>query len=106
MAPADPTDPIGQFLPPLPATGGAQVAFAGRLTDGNFAKEGVPGPASQGLAGDLALGRLARALGLESDQELLARYGEWQGLASLWLMQHPLAGRHASRPQRPRSRRA
>jgi 3-methyladenine DNA glycosylase/8-oxoguanine DNA glycosylase len=49
----------------------------------------------QGLEGDLALVRLARSLGAESDGELLERYGEWQGLASVWLMQHPLAARHA-----------
>ena len=30
-------------------------AFAGRLADGNFAAEQVPGPASQGLAGDFYL---------------------------------------------------
>jgi 3-methyladenine DNA glycosylase/8-oxoguanine DNA glycosylase len=60
----------------------------------------------QGLAGDLALVRLARALGLESDHELLARYGEWQGLASIWLMQHPLAGRRAAPPRRPLSKTA
>jgi hypothetical protein len=33
----------------------AQRAFAGRLSDGNFAKESVPGPASQGLVGDFYL---------------------------------------------------
>jgi len=49
----------------------------------------------QGLEGDLALVRLARALEVPSDGELLARYGEWQGLASVWLMHHPLAARHA-----------
>jgi 3-methyladenine DNA glycosylase/8-oxoguanine DNA glycosylase len=49
----------------------------------------------QGLEGDLALVRLARSLGVESDGELLARYGEWQGMASVWLMHHPLAARHA-----------
>lgn len=49
----------------------------------------------QGLEGDLALVRLARSLGAESDGELLERYGEWQGLASVWLMHHPLAARHA-----------
>jgi 3-methyladenine DNA glycosylase/8-oxoguanine DNA glycosylase len=50
----------------------------------------------RGLAGDLALVRLARALGVESDRELLARYGPWQGLASIWLMHHPGAARHSS----------
>lgn len=39
-------------LPPLPPTGGQVVAAAGRITDANFATESVPGPASQGLAGD------------------------------------------------------
>jgi 3-methyladenine DNA glycosylase/8-oxoguanine DNA glycosylase len=60
----------------------------------------------QGLAGDLALVRLARALRLESDHALLERYGDWQGLASLWLMHHPLAGRHAVRQRPPLSRQA
>ena len=55
----------------------------------------------QGLEGDLALVRLARALGAESDGELLARYGEWQGMASVWLMHHPLAARHAPRAAGP-----
>ncbi|MGZ4431022.1 MAG: DNA-3-methyladenine glycosylase family protein [Gaiellales bacterium] len=50
-----------------------------------------------GLAGDLSLVRLARALGEDDDARLLTRYGEWQGLASLWLMRHPLAARHAVR---------
>ena len=49
-----------------------------------------------GLEGDLALVRLARSLGAERDGELLERYGEWQGLASIWLMHHPLAARHAA----------
>jgi 3-methyladenine DNA glycosylase/8-oxoguanine DNA glycosylase len=49
----------------------------------------------QGLQGDLALVRLARSLGAASDAELLERYGAWQGLASAWLMHHPLAARHA-----------
>jgi 3-methyladenine DNA glycosylase/8-oxoguanine DNA glycosylase len=52
----------------------------------------------QGIEGDLALVRLARALGAASDGELLDRYGEWQGLASVWLMHHPLAARHALPP--------
>jgi hypothetical protein len=34
---------------------GPQRAFAGRLSDGSFAKESVPGPASQGLVGDFYL---------------------------------------------------
>jgi len=49
----------------------------------------------QGLQGDLALVRLARSLGASDDGEVLERYGEWQGLASVWLMHHPLAARHA-----------
>jgi DNA-3-methyladenine glycosylase II len=49
----------------------------------------------RGLVGDLALVRLARALGVESDAPLVERYGEWQGMASVWLMHHPLAARHA-----------
>jgi DNA-3-methyladenine glycosylase II len=48
-----------------------------------------------GLVGDLGLVRLARALGLDSDAPLIERYGEWQGLASAWLLHHPLAARHA-----------
>ncbi|MGZ3407309.1 MAG: hypothetical protein ACXVAN_12745, partial [Polyangia bacterium] len=32
-----------------------QRAFAGRLSDGNFATQSVPGPASQGLVGDFYL---------------------------------------------------
>ena len=52
----------------------------------------------QGIEGDLALVRLARALGAASDGELLDRYGEWQGLASVWLTHHPLAARHALPP--------
>jgi hypothetical protein len=27
---------------------------------------------------------------------LLARYGPWQGLASIWLMHHPASARHSS----------
>jgi 3-methyladenine DNA glycosylase/8-oxoguanine DNA glycosylase len=61
------------------------------------------GRQEHGLGGDLALVRLAAALGAESDQELLDRYGEWQGLASLWLMRHPLAGQAAARARRPLS---
>jgi len=50
----------------------------------------------RGLAGDLALVRLAQALGIESHRDLLARYGPWQGLASIWLMHHSAAARHSS----------
>ena len=48
-----------------------------------------------GLTGDLALVRLARALGLDGDRELVERYGPWSGLASVWLTHHPLGRRHA-----------
>jgi 3-methyladenine DNA glycosylase/8-oxoguanine DNA glycosylase len=47
----------------------------------------------QGLVGDLALVRLAEALGAESDAELVEPYGPWQGLASIWLMHHPAGAR-------------
>lgn len=46
-----------------------------------------------GICGDLSLVRLARALGVESDREIVSRYGEWQGLASIWLTHHPAAAR-------------
>jgi hypothetical protein len=46
------SSPLEKGLPPLPPTGGPVVAAAGRLDDGNFAAERVPGPASQGLVGD------------------------------------------------------
>jgi 3-methyladenine DNA glycosylase/8-oxoguanine DNA glycosylase len=46
-----------------------------------------------GICGDLSLVRLARAMGVESDREIVARYGEWQGLASIWLSHHPAAAR-------------
>jgi len=49
----------------------------------------------QGLTGDLALVRLARALRLDGDRELVERYGPWSGLASVWLTHHPLSRRHA-----------
>ena len=47
-----------------------------------------------GLSGDLGLIRLAGALGVD-EPSLLDRYGEWQGLASLWLLSHPMAARHS-----------
>ncbi len=52
----------------------------------------------RGLAGDLALVRLAtRLLGRPADtadtERMIEPYGEWRGLASLWLMHHPLAAR-------------
>ena len=52
-----------------------------------------------GLAGDLGLIRIATRLQgspatVEDTQRLLEGYGPWQGLASVWLLQHPLAARH------------
>jgi len=57
------------------------------------------GRQEHGMVGDLALVRLAtRLLGRPAESAdtaaLLVPYGEWQGLASLWLMRHPLAARH------------
>jgi DNA-3-methyladenine glycosylase II len=54
-----------------------------------------------GLAGDLGLIRLATRLqgtpaSVADTQRLLEGYGPWQGLASVWLLHHPLAGRHPS----------
>ena len=46
-----------------------------------------------GLSGDLGLVRLAGALGVD-EATMLERYGEWQGMASLWLLGHPMAARH------------
>jgi 3-methyladenine DNA glycosylase/8-oxoguanine DNA glycosylase len=56
----------------------------------------------QGLVGDLGLIRLCgNLLGREATaddtQRLLARYGEWAGLAGVHLMRHPLAGQRLSR---------
>jgi 3-methyladenine DNA glycosylase/8-oxoguanine DNA glycosylase len=51
----------------------------------------------RGLQGDLALVRLANQLGVE-EPTLLHRYGEWQGMASVWLMHHPLAAIPVRRP--------
>jgi DNA-3-methyladenine glycosylase II len=45
-----------------------------------------------GLSGDLGLVRLAEALGVD-EETMLDRYGEWQGMASFWLLGHPMAGR-------------
>ncbi|MDX6534061.1 MAG: hypothetical protein QOF68_1805 [Gaiellales bacterium] len=44
----------------------------------------------RGLTGDLALVRLGEQLGVDQGT-LLDRYGDWQGMASVWLMHHPLA---------------
>ena len=65
----------------------------------------------RGLVGDLGLIRLAGAL-LERPAEpedtaaLLEPYGEWAGLASAWLLHHPLCarGRPAPASRRPPSR--
>ncbi|MDX6495028.1 MAG: hypothetical protein QOE17_1014 [Gaiellales bacterium] len=46
-----------------------------------------------GLSGDLGLVRLADALGVD-EATMLDRYGEWQGMASFWLLGHPMAARH------------
>ena len=47
-----PPDSLAAHLPALPQTGGAQTAWAGRITEANYSAERVGGPASQGLAGD------------------------------------------------------
>jgi DNA-3-methyladenine glycosylase II len=62
----------------------------------------------QGLVGDLGLIRLWAAQrgewpAPEETAELLEPYGEWAGLASMYMLRHPLAGRHG--PAAPRSRR-
>jgi DNA-3-methyladenine glycosylase II len=54
------------------------------------------GRLERGLVGDLGLVRLASALAgrradVEDTQRLLEPYGEWAGLASAWLLRHPLA---------------
>jgi 3-methyladenine DNA glycosylase/8-oxoguanine DNA glycosylase len=53
------------------------------------------GRQERGLAGDLALVRLGDRLGVGQD-ELLEPYGDWQGIASVWLMHHPLSARAAA----------
>ena len=72
----------------------------GAWTAGHVLLHGY-GRFDRGLAGDLALVRLAtRLLGRPADtadtERLIEPYGEWRGLASLWLMHHPLAARHAT----------
>ena len=59
-----------------------------------------------GLVGDLGLIRLCsnllgRAASADDTQRLLARYGEWAGLACMHLMHHPLARRrtHGTGPR-------
>jgi 3-methyladenine DNA glycosylase/8-oxoguanine DNA glycosylase len=54
------------------------------------------GRLERGLVGDLGLVRLASALAgrraeAEDTRRLLEPYGEWAGLASAWLLAHPLA---------------
>jgi hypothetical protein len=56
VEPFIPDEPsLEDFLPAPPATGGAQVAFAGVLSNANLATERIDGPASQGLPGDIFL---------------------------------------------------
>lgn len=79
-------------LPGLGAWTAAQVLLYGY---GRF---------DRGLAGDLSLIRLStRLLGREAttedNEQLLEPYGEWRGLASIWLMHHPLGRRE--RPLQP-----
>jgi 3-methyladenine DNA glycosylase/8-oxoguanine DNA glycosylase len=62
----------------------------------------------RGLVGDLGLIRLAGALlGREAVPEdtaaLLEPYGEWAGLASAWLLHHPLCARGRPAPRVPRA---
>jgi 3-methyladenine DNA glycosylase/8-oxoguanine DNA glycosylase len=62
----------------------------------------------RGLVGDLGLIRLAGALlGRPAEPEdtaaLLAPYGEWEGLASAWLLHHPLCARRKPAPRMPRA---
>jgi 3-methyladenine DNA glycosylase/8-oxoguanine DNA glycosylase len=59
------------------------------------------GRLDHGLAGDLGLIRIVTRLqgspaSVEDTQRLLEGYGPWQGLASVWLLHHPLAARHPS----------
>ena len=50
-----PPPSVHDFLPALPATGGAALAAAGLVTDANRAAEIPAGPASKGLPGDYYL---------------------------------------------------
>ncbi|MCS6914209.1 MAG: hypothetical protein RMK29_12835 [Myxococcales bacterium] len=45
-------DPLDAFLQELPPEGGPALARAGRLTEDNYVRERIPGPAEQGLPGD------------------------------------------------------
>jgi 3-methyladenine DNA glycosylase/8-oxoguanine DNA glycosylase len=65
----------------------------GRWSAGVLMMDGF-GRQELGLSGDLGLVQLAGALGVD-EPTMLDRYGEWQGMASLWLLSHPLAARHA-----------
>ncbi len=61
---------------------------------------------NRGLVGDLGLIRLAGALlgrpaEPEDTAELLAPYEEWAGLASAWLLHHPLCARGKPAPRVP-----
>ena len=61
---------------------------------------------NRGLVGDLGLIRLAGALlgrpaEPEDTAELLEPYGEWAGLASAWLLHHPLCARGKPAPRVP-----
>lgn len=62
----------------------------------------------QGLVGDLGLVRvrssqLGRRASAEETADLLERYGRWAGLASAYLLRHPLAGQKGPIPDvRPR----
>jgi 3-methyladenine DNA glycosylase/8-oxoguanine DNA glycosylase len=47
-----------------------------------------------GLSGDLGLVRLAGVLGVD-ETSMLDRYGAWRGMASLWLLNHPMSARHS-----------
>jgi DNA-3-methyladenine glycosylase II len=70
------------------------------------------GRLERGLAGDLALIRLTASLtgrpaDAEDSERLLERYGPWAGLASVWLLHHPLAharGRPVGGALRPAAR--
>ena len=78
----------------------------GPWSAGVVACEGL-GRLNLGLAGDLGLVRIARALlgrrvATEDTAALLSPYGEWAGLASYHLLAHPL-GSAAQRSRDPHS---
>lgn len=73
----------------------------GPWTSGIVALRGL-GSYRYGIAGDLNLMRLCsnlhgRTATVADTTELLERYGEWGGLASLHLVRHPLASRRTGR---------